>query len=192
VYTLTCATYYIGNPAPITCQANGSWTAQSGCSLVNPIQANYVIAAGSSTYQATRIVTCGTGYSGSASSVSCSSTGIWTSSSSCVLTSNFCSIPVAGTGYALGTGSLTYGSVYTMNCATGYSGTAASLTCLSSGTWLRLCVGKLRDANCFHRVRSGQRYHYLRRNILHELRNWLLRYLRDSFLSVGRVLVGTK
>jgi len=143
-YTLTCATYYTGNPAPITCQANGSWTAQSGCSLianfcpVNPIQANYVIAAGSSTYQATRTVTCGTGYSGSATSVSCSSSGssgAWTSSSSCVLTSNFCSTPVAGTGYALGTGSLTYGSVYTMSCATGYSGTAASLTCLSSGTW---------------------------------------------------------
>jgi hypothetical protein len=66
-------------------------------------------------------LTCGLGYS--------------TTDSSDVCTIRDCGVPTAPTGYAVGSGSTTYGSSYSMTCATGYSGTATALTCQSSGSW---------------------------------------------------------
>lgn len=139
-YSMTCGTYYSGVSIPgITCQSDGTWSTQSGCSLIadfcppSPVQANYVFAAGLSTYGAARTATCYTGYSGSASSINCQSDGTWAASSGCSLIS--CGVPIAGAGYVVGSGSTTYGSTYSMTCATGYSGTAATLTCQITGAW---------------------------------------------------------
>jgi len=95
--------------------------------------AGYTIASGSSDFEATRTVTCATGYTGGASSIACGADGTWSTSSGCTIRN--CGTPTAPTGYALGSGSTTYGSTYTMTCATGYSGTAVSLTCQSSESW---------------------------------------------------------
>jgi hypothetical protein len=93
----------------------------------------YALGSGSTTYGSTYTMTCATGYSGTAASLTCQSSGSWTSQSGCTIVN--CNSPIAGTGYALGSGSTTYGSTYTMTCATGYNGTAASLTCQASGSW---------------------------------------------------------
>jgi hypothetical protein len=93
---------------------------------------NYVIAAGLSTVGSTRTVTCATGYTGTATSISCQSSLAWSSLSGCSLVS--CGSPVASSGYTLGSGSTRYNSVYTMTCATSYSGTAASIVCQPGGS----------------------------------------------------------
>ena len=55
--TVTCASGYSGSPAAVTCESSGSWSAQSGCTIVScpstPTQTNYVIATGASTYGTT-------------------------------------------------------------------------------------------------------------------------------------------
>jgi len=109
----------------------------------------YVIASGNSYYLQTRSVTCGTGYTGSGCTITCnadtagSSYG-WSSISGCTIRN--CGTPVAGTGYVVGTGSATtYGATYSMSCATGYFGTAASLTCQSSGSWTDQTGCTIRD-----------------------------------------------
>lgn len=80
-------------------------------------------------------MTCATGYTGTASSISCLSSGAWTTSTGCTAVN--CSTPTASTGYVLGSGATTYGSVYTMTCntASGYVGAAVAITCQSSGAW---------------------------------------------------------
>jgi len=135
--TLTCATGYTGSPSALQCQSSGSWTGQSGCTIQScpssPTQTGYSIASGTSTYGSSRTATCASGYTGTASSISCQSSLSWTTSTGCTIRN--CGTPVASTGYALGSGSTTYGSTYSMSCATGYTGTAATLTCQSDGTW---------------------------------------------------------
>jgi len=136
-YTMTCATGYAGTAASLTCQASATWTAQSGCTIrscsSSPSQTGYTFGSGSSTYEATRTSTCATGYTGTASSITCQADATWSAASGCTIRN--CGTPTAPTGYALGSGSTTYGSTYTMTCAVGYIGTAASLTCQSSGSW---------------------------------------------------------
>jgi len=136
-YSMTCATGYSGTAAALTCQSSGSWTAQSGCTIVScpssPTQTGYTINSGTSTYTSTRTVSCATGYSGTASAITCEVSAAWTTSSGCTIVN--CNTPVASTGYTLGSGSTTFGSSYSMTCDTGYSGTAAALTCQSSGSW---------------------------------------------------------
>jgi hypothetical protein len=46
-----------------------------------------------------------------------------------------CGAPASVTGYSISAGGTTYGSTRSVACATGYSGTAATITCSSSGTW---------------------------------------------------------
>jgi hypothetical protein len=114
-----------------------TWSSQSGCTIVScpstPTQTGYSLNTGSSTYGSTRTASCVTGFTGTASSITCQASAAWTSSTGCTIRN--CGNPTAGTGYALGSGSTTYGSTYTMTCVTGYTGTAASLTCESSGSW---------------------------------------------------------
>ena len=142
---LTCAAGYAGSPSPLVCNANdsqaagnrGVWTSISGCAIQScpssPTQTGYTFASGSSEYGATRSVSCATGYTGTASQITCQSSLSWTASSGCTIRN--CGSPVASTGYALGSGATTYGSTYSMTCATGYTGTASSIVCQSSGAW---------------------------------------------------------
>jgi len=137
-YSMTCSTGYSGTAASLTCQSNGTWSAQSGCTIRNcgipSASPGYVVGtASSTTYGSTCSMTCATGYSGTAASLSCQSSGSWSAQSGCTIIS--CGTPVAGTGYANGSGSTTYGSVFSMTCAAGYTGTASSLTCQASGSW---------------------------------------------------------
>jgi hypothetical protein len=139
VYDLYIFWFEIGTPSPssTTCQSSLLWTACSGCSIVNcnsPIASTgYVLGSGSTTYGSTYSMTCAAGYTGNAASLTCQSSGSWSSQSGCTIVN--CNSPVASTGYSLGSGETTYGSAYTMMCATGFTGTAASLTCQASGSW---------------------------------------------------------
>jgi len=135
---MTCATGYLGTAASLTCQSSGSWTAQSGCTIRNcgtPVASTgYTLGSGSTTYGSTYSMTCASGYLGTAASLTCQSSGSWTAQSGCTIRD--CGTPVASTGYVVYYGSATtFGSTYSMACATGYLGTAASLTCQSSGSW---------------------------------------------------------
>jgi len=136
-YSMTCATGYTGAATSISCSSGGTWSTPSGCTIVScpstPTQTNYVITAGSSTYGATRTVSCATGYSGTASAISCQASGGWTSSTGCAIVN--CGTPTAPAGYANGSGSTTYGSTFTQTCANGYSGSAPARTCQADGTW---------------------------------------------------------
>ncbi len=137
LFTMTCATGYSGTASSISCASTGVWSSPSGCIIVAcpsiPTQSNYVIASGASTYGSIRSVSCATGYSGTASSITCQSSGVWTASAGCSIVD--CGIPVASAGYAIGSGSTTYGATYSMSCSSGYSGTAASLSCQAYGSW---------------------------------------------------------
>jgi hypothetical protein len=52
--SVSCAAGYAGTAASITCQASGTWTTSSGCTITScptsPTQTGYVIASGASTY----------------------------------------------------------------------------------------------------------------------------------------------
>ncbi len=139
-----CAPGYTGTPtSPISCQSSGSWSSSSGCYPITiycptpPANPGYVIMDGAQSVGATRTVSCATGYMGSASSITCQEStsvgGAWTTSSGCTIVS--CGTPMASLGYVLGSGGTTYGSAYTMTCASGYQGTALSITCQASGSW---------------------------------------------------------
>jgi len=96
-------------------------------------QTGYNIATGSSTNGSTRTVTCVTGYSGTATSITCGSNGAWSSSTGCTIIS--CGTPIAPTGYGFVDGAHTYGTVLSTFCNIDYIGTPASLTCEASGSW---------------------------------------------------------
>jgi hypothetical protein len=136
-YSMTCATGYAGTAAALTCQSSGVWTAQSGCTIVScpstPTQTGYTIATGASTFGATRTVTCATGYSGTASVISCSSSASWTASSGCTIVS--CSSSPSQNGFTFSSGASTYGSSRTSTCANGLIGSGSAISCLSSGQW---------------------------------------------------------
>jgi len=134
---MTCVTGYTGTAVSISCQDSGAWTAQAGCTIVScpstPSQPNYVISAGASTYGSTRTVTCATGYTGTASAITCLSDATWRSSSGCTIVS--CTTTPTQTGYTISAGTSTYGSTRTTTCASGLTGTGSSITCQASGSW---------------------------------------------------------
>jgi len=134
---VTCATGYTGTASSITCQASAAWTVSSGCTIRNcgtPVaSAGYVLGSGSTTFGSTYSMSCATGYTGTAAALTCQADGTWTAQSGCTIRN--CGTPVASTGYALGSGSTTYNSSFSMSCASGYTGTAATLTCRADGTW---------------------------------------------------------
>jgi len=133
--TATCASGYSGTATSITCGANGQWSASAGCTLncsTSPTQTNYVIATGASNQGATRTVTCGSGYSGTASSITCGTNSAWSTSSGCTLN---CSTSPTQTGYTVSAGASNQGATRTTSCASGYSGTGTSITCQSNSAW---------------------------------------------------------
>jgi len=139
---VTCTTGYSGSPPVLTCDA-GQWTALTGCNPVNcgaPSWAGYSWSGSATTYGTVRSGSCATGYTGTISiSITCSVSGAWTLSngasapSGCTIVS--CGDPTPVSGYTIGTGGVTYGSSRSCTCSTGYTGTAASLTCQASGSW---------------------------------------------------------
>jgi hypothetical protein len=134
--TVACQEGYTGTATVVTCQTSGSWTTSSGCAMVTcgtPSQSDYTVASGGSNYGDVRTVICATGYSGTASSITCQSSGSWSTSSGCTIVS--CGSPTAPTGYTYASGGTTYGSTRSVTCATGYSGTSSSITCQASGSW---------------------------------------------------------
>jgi hypothetical protein len=72
---------------------------------------------GASTYGSSRSVSCATGYSGTASSISCQESGAWSSSSGCTIVS--CGTPPETTGYVIASGGSNYGSTRTVTCTAG-------------------------------------------------------------------------
>jgi len=129
-YSITCATGYNGTADSLTCQSDGSWSSQTGCNIAScsatPTQTGYIINAGASTYGSTRTVSCASGYSGTASFITCQASGSWNLSAGCVAD---CSSTPTQTGYTIAAGSSSLGSTRTVTCATGYTGTATSITC---------------------------------------------------------------
>jgi hypothetical protein len=136
--SVACATGYNGTPSVTQIQclcAAWSPTTFTGCTIIScsssPAQTGYIFTAGLSTYLSSRTASCATGYTGTASSISCLESASWSSSSGC---NADCPASPTQTGYTIATGSSTHGSTRTVTCATGYTGTAASVTC-SDGTW---------------------------------------------------------
>jgi len=136
-YSISCASGFSGTPEAISCQASGSWSSPFGCypnCSSAPTQTNYVIAEGSSSYGSSRTVSCGTGYTGSATTIFCGISGAWGTSSGCNPVD--CSTPVPSEGYALGPATATtFGSYYSMSCVSGFAGSGTTLECLASGQW---------------------------------------------------------
>jgi hypothetical protein len=117
-YTCSCADGY--EDVSNMCQ---------GCGV--PSQTGYTIASGGVTYDSVRTVTCASGYIGTASSITCQSSGSWTTSTGCNVN---CSVSPTQTGYTISAGASTHSSTRTVTCATGYAGTASVITC-NAGTW---------------------------------------------------------
>jgi len=136
IRSVTCAEGYTGFASSVTCQLTGAWTLPSGCTVVGcgyPTHTGYVFAQGSSAGGTVLTSTCAPGYFGTGSSITCQSSSSWTVATGCTIIS--CPTPVAQTGYVLGSGNMTYGSLFSMTCAVGYSGVATSILCHSSGDW---------------------------------------------------------
>ncbi len=136
--TVACDTGYSGTASTITCQSSETWTLATGCAIRDcgtPVASTgYSISAGTTTtYLSSYTMSCASGFSGTATSITCQSDGLWSSSSGCTIRD--CGTVTPETGYANGSGLTTFGSSFTMSCASGYTGTAASLVCQSDGTW---------------------------------------------------------
>jgi hypothetical protein len=135
--TTSCATGYSGSGASITCQASTQWSAYSGCTIKscsNPEDVSgYVISSGTNTYQSVRTVTCNSCFVGTATSITCQDSQLWSLPSGCAITD--CGSVPAQTGYSVGSGTTTCGSVRTVTCSIGYSGTPTDVTCQSNLQW---------------------------------------------------------
>ena len=123
--TVECAIGYQGSPSALTCQSTRSWTTSAGCSIRDcgtPVAVTgYVVGTGSATtYGATYSMTCDTGYSGAAASLTCQSDGSWSTQSGCTLIANYCSSSPTQANYVIATGTQSMGATRTVSCATGY------------------------------------------------------------------------
>ena len=84
--TAECAAGYEGTASVVTCQADGTWTAASGCTIKDcgtPSQANYLFSASITTYGAVVDTECAAGYAGAQSTVTCQANGMWAAASGC-------------------------------------------------------------------------------------------------------------
>ena len=62
-----------------------------------------------------------------------------------------CRTPTADTGYVVVSAPVTtYEGISTMNCATGYEGTAANITCTDAGTWSTQTGCTIKGNFCWH------------------------------------------
>ena len=96
-----------------------------------PSQSNYVFGSGTLNSGSTRTVTCGTGFTGSPSSIWCDAdSGTWSTASGCT---PVCSEP-SQSSYVFASGDVTEGSTRTVSCDTGFSGTPSSVTCEDDGS----------------------------------------------------------
>jgi len=99
----------------------------------SPTQTGYVINAGSSSQSSTRSVSCASGYTGSATYITCLY-GTWSSSTGCTTGSSSCSTSPSQTGYVINAGGSSQSSTRSVSCASGYTGSATSITCYN-GSW---------------------------------------------------------
>ena len=83
--TTSCASGYSGTGTSITCQSNSAWSSASGCTLNcnAPSQTGYTFASGGLNQGATRTATCASGYTGTASTITCGTNSVWSTSSGC-------------------------------------------------------------------------------------------------------------
>lgn len=101
----------------------------------------YSAAAGGTTYQSTRTVTCdtGNGYTGNPPVITCDATGSWTAYSGCTTGGGTvdCGAPPSEDGYVpeASPASTLQGATASVTCASGYTGTAAQITCEAGGSW---------------------------------------------------------
>lgn len=131
--TASCAIGYTGSATSIMC-SSGTWSASTGCTVVNcatPSQRGYTFTFSGTSYGVTSSAqSCATGYTGTATAITCQSSGTWSNSSGCYAN---CASPTQP-GYTINAGATTHGTTLTAICATGYTGSATSITC-SSGIW---------------------------------------------------------
>ena len=107
-----------------------------------------------------RTVSCAAGYSGSCSptSITCQSSGAW-SSSSCGGCLRVCSSPATPAEGKVGAGGSVQGNTRTVACAAGYSGacSATTITCQSNGAWTGVsCTSCLRVCSAPALPTNGQ------------------------------------
>jgi hypothetical protein len=159
--TYGCSTgYALSGASTRTCLQDGSWSgAAPTCSIVNcgalTNPPNGTVSTSSTTYGATAVYGCSTGYTGSGSLTrTCQDTGTWSG------TAPTCSIVNCGgltnpTNGSVSAPSTTYGSTATYSCSAsfGLSG-SATRTCQASGSWSGTAPMCLSTANCNFKVLS--------------------------------------
>jgi len=96
------------------------------------VQTGYTFNSGTTYYTSTRTATCASGYSGTATSITCGANGQWSASAGCTLN---CSTSPTQTNYVIATGASNQGATRTVTCGSGYSGTASSITCGTNSAW---------------------------------------------------------
>jgi len=137
----TCATGFenLGTIATITCQADRSWSAMSGCTRV-PCPAptaddGYKIFAGDSVYESKRTVTCIAGFEGADSTITCQADKTWSAQAGCQRVS--CGAPASVVGYVIPDGTSLFRDVRTLTCASGFEAltTIKHLKCQDDKSW---------------------------------------------------------
>jgi hypothetical protein len=95
----------------------------------------YIVDAGDSLFEDTRVISCDEGYEGEPSPITCTADGVWEELSGCEVT---CGDPVSATGYVIGDGATTAESIRTVTCAEGHQGEPSPITCTADGVWEEL------------------------------------------------------
>lgn len=149
----TCNTGYTKIGSNPTCQQNGSWSTAPTCAPTSCGAATTVANAATptvsggngggatTTYGATAMYTCNTGYTKTGSDATCQASGSWTAAPTCSPTNCGAAPTVANAGAATVSGGLgggsttTYGATATYTCNTGYAPSGNNSTCQANGTW---------------------------------------------------------
>ncbi|XP_052242328.1 sushi, von Willebrand factor type A, EGF and pentraxin domain-containing protein 1-like [Dreissena polymorpha] len=143
---VSCDDGFISSVSMVTCLASADWE-EANCTAKDcgPLS---LIANGAyilenqnndTTFGSTANVTCHTGYSASAISIMCNSSGIW-ETAECIINDCMATPSLLHGTYILVNGTTTYGSMANVSCDDGLISSVSMVTCLASEDW--------EEANC--------------------------------------------
>lgn len=131
----------------------GACYTQVSCSEPVP-PAGYSVAAGLNIAPLSRTVSCVTGYTGTATKITCQASGLWTSFSGCIPVD--CQQPVVSALYSVCAGSSGYLATRQVSCTAGYKGSPQPVTCGATGAWS--APSGCTAATCVAPVQTGYKF----------------------------------
>lgn len=137
---LQCAPGYHGVPNKPVCQTDGTWSDAVGCvsdgcpPMTPPVGFELNFCNGNS-YGSVCYLDCDPQYSGTADSVICRESGTWSTPYGCIKLGCGNYVLYDPAYDVISCSQNTFGSVCLLNCSAGYTGSAVSPVCLSSGSW---------------------------------------------------------